>query len=162
MKNEVSHQGPINIQQQYKLASLTSTCSLLKNLSHFISCGWHYAAYILCLCNLIIFRRYMVIHVSCWKLFECLTLCIVLHIKTEYTLHNLHSVLLSCFHRLQKSCCDLQSSLLMKSTEQSYSSDHLIAKAKVIHQKINYPSNFPFCFLSTNCRCKTLNQRLSI
>ena len=114
MKNEVSHQGPINIQQQYKLASLTSTCSLLKNLSHFISCGWQHAAYILCLCNLIIFRCYMVIHVSCWKLFECLTLCFVLHIKTEYTLHNFHSVLLSCFHRLQKSCCDLQSSLLMK------------------------------------------------
>jgi hypothetical protein len=29
-----------------------------------------------------------------------------------------------------------------KCTEQSYSSDHLIAKAKVMHQKINYSSNF--------------------
>ena len=97
MKNEVSHQGPINIQQQYKLASLISTCLLLKNLSRLISCGWQHAAYILCLCNLIIFRCYIVIHVSCWKLFECFTLCFVLHIKTEYTLHNFHSVLLSCF-----------------------------------------------------------------
>ena len=97
MKNEVSHQGPINIQQQYKLASLISTSLLLKNLSRLISCGWQHAAYILCLCNLIIFRCYIVIHVSCWKLFECFTLCFVLHIKTEYTLHNFHSVLLSCF-----------------------------------------------------------------
>jgi hypothetical protein len=43
------------------------------------------------------------------------------------------------------SCC-----LLIECTEQLYLSDHLIAKAKVMHPKKNYSSSFLSCFLSTN------------
>ena len=63
-------------------------------------------------------------------------LCFILHIKTEYTSHSIHLVLLSFFSigfiNLVENCDALCWS---KSTEQLYSSDHLIATAKVMHQK---------------------------